>query len=202
MNNPTTLTAEMLLIAYSNGYFPMAEDGEISWYDPDPRAIITFEQFHVPKRLRRTVKKRPYRITCDHAFRSVVEHCAEITPFREATWINEEIIDAYTELHEMGYAHSIEAWQGETLVGGLYGVSINGYFAGESMFSRATDASKICFVHLVELLQKHNFQLIDSQIINDHMAQFGVIEIAYDFFHARLQQALNTAVTPLTPMEL
>ena len=154
------------------------DDGKIYWYDPDPRAILPLdERFHIPRRLQRTIYRNPYEILINHDFIGVMKGCAAMSIGRETTWINEEIIEAYVELHRRGYAHSVEAWQGGVLVGGLYGVAIKGFFAGESMFSTADDASKICLVALVNRLRERGFKLLDTQFTTPHLMQFGVIEI-------------------------
>ncbi|GAB4182555.1 MAG: leucyl/phenylalanyl-tRNA--protein transferase [Roseiflexaceae bacterium] len=187
------LTPALLIEAYSHGVFPMAgEDGIIRWYDPNPRAIIPLDQFHIPRRLARTVRNGPFEIRYDTAFTTVMERCAEPIPGREGTWISAEFIRAYTELHQIGFAHSVEAWIDNQLVGGLYGVAIRGLFAGESMFSRERDASKVCLVHLVERLRAGGYTLLDSQFITgSHMLQFGAIEIPRLEYRARLATALR-----------
>lgn len=187
-----TLDPQTLLRAYAQGIFPMAhEDGQIFWYDPDPRAIIPLDRFYVPSRLARTVRQAPYEIRVDSAFREVMEACAAPAPGREQTWISEAMIDAYCRLHRLGYAHSVEAWRGEELVGGLYGVTLNGLFAGESMFSRERDASKVALVYLVRRLQRRRFLLLDIQFLTDHLAQFGAVQISRIAYRRRLAQALQ-----------
>lgn len=183
----------MLLSAYLQGIFPMAHpeaDGEIYWYAPDPRGIIPLDDFHVPSRLAQTVRQAPFDIRYDTAFRRVMEECAAPRKIQKTTWISSGIIDAYTELHELGYAHSVEAWDGDALVGGLYGVAIGGLFAGESMFYRATDASKVCLVHLVERLRERGFSLLDVQFVNEHIEQFGATEISREEYERRLRAAI------------
>lgn len=188
------LDPQTLLLAYAQGIFPMAhETGQIFWYDPDPRAIIPLDRFHVPTRLARTVSQAPYDIRVDSAFRRVMALCATPAPGREETWISAEMIDAYCELHRLGFAHSVETWQGETLAGGLYGVALNSLFAGESMFSRQRDASKVALVHLVRRLQQRNYLLLDVQFLTEHLAQFGAVEISRRKYHQRLAQALQRA---------
>ncbi|MFQ5436219.1 MAG: leucyl/phenylalanyl-tRNA--protein transferase, partial [Anaerolineae bacterium] len=160
------LIPELLLSAYAQGIFPMAhEDGRILWYDPDPRAILPLTGFHAPRRLLRTVRQDVFEVRVDSAFTAVMRACAAPAPNREETWINEELIAAYTQLHRLGFAHSVEAWQGGKLVGGLYGVTLRGLFAGESMFSWKTDASKVALVHLVWRLREGGFQLLDVQFM-------------------------------------
>lgn len=187
------LTPEMLIAAYCRGIFPMADDrGVIRWYDPHPRAILPLETFHVPRRLARTVRKGIFTIRTDTAFTEVMRACAEPAPGRETTWISDEMIEAYTALHRMGFAHSVEAWRDGRLVGGLYGVAIRGLFAGESMFSRERDASKVALVHLVERLRRGGYVLLDSQFLGSpHLLQFGLIEIPRWEYKRRLAQALQ-----------
>jgi leucyl/phenylalanyl-tRNA--protein transferase len=190
----TTLTPELLIQAYSVGIFPMAESGdddEIFWVDPDPRGILPLDAFHVPKRLRRTVRQDLFRVACDTAFADVVESCAEPAADRPSTWINDEIVRLYVGLHRMGAAHSVEVWAGEELVGGLYGVAIGGAFFGESMFSRVTDASKVALVHLVARLRLGGFRLLDTQFVTEHLRRFGAIEIPRTEYRRRLTGALR-----------
>jgi leucyl/phenylalanyl-tRNA--protein transferase len=186
------LTPDILIAGYSQGLFPMShDDGEIYWYDPNPRAIIPLDAFHVPQRLARRVRNGGFELRVDYDFRAVMAACAEPRSNDDGTWISAEMIDAYTELHQLGFAHSVEAWQAGHLVGGLYGVAIRGLFAGESMFSRATDASKVALVHLVERLRRGGFVLLDSQyIVGTHMLQFGTIEIPRAEYKRRLRHAL------------
>lgn len=188
------ITPELLLHAYTIGVFPMARSRRartIEWYDPQMRGVLPIGRLHVPKRLRRTIRQAPYRITFDRAFRAVMTGCADA---RKDTWINDKIIDLYTQLHEAGFAHSVEAWRGDELVGGVYGISIGGAFFGESMFSTATDASKIALVYLAARLWKQGYALLDTQFINEHLMQFGVEEIPRDEYHARLGAALELPV--------
>lgn len=186
------LDPEQLLYAYAQGVFPMAhEDGQIFWYDPDPRAIIPLDRFHVPSRLARTVRQAPFEIRVDKAFRRVMELCAAPAPGREETWISEDFLTAYSELHELGLAHSVEAWQDGELVGGLYGVTLNSLFAGESMFSLERDASKVTLVHLVRRLRRRNYLLLDIQFLTEHLAQFGAMEIPRERYHRLLREALQ-----------
>jgi len=188
----STLHPQLLISAYCQGVFPMAhEDGDIYWYDPDPRAILPLDNFHISRSLQRTLKKGQFDIRRDTAFRDVMEACAEPQPGREKTWINDEILYAYTELHQAGFAHSVEVWQDGTLVGGLYGVAIRGLFAGESMFSRTTNASKVALVHLVHHLNNQNFQLLDIQFMTEHLSKFGAIEISAQAYKQKLLLALQ-----------
>jgi len=182
----------LLLNAYTQGLFPMAEEnGDIYWYGPDPRAILPLDRFHVPRRLARAARQGRFEIRADTAFRRVMELCAAPAPGRATTWINDELIDAYTQLHQAGFAHSVEAWQDNKLVGGLYGVSVGGLFAGESMFSRKRDASKVALVHLVDRLRQGGFVLLDTQFVTPHLAQFGVTEIPRREYKRRLKAALQ-----------
>ena len=192
MSDPAELTPELLLYTYSQGIFPMGhDDGEIYWYDPDPRAIIPLDdRFHVPRSLARRIRQGGFAVRVDSAFRAVITACAEPDQNRERTWITPEIIDVYCELHELGYAHSVETWIDGELVGGLYGVTVGGLFAGESMFSRATDSSKIALVHLVERLRSGGFTLLDTQFMTEHLRRFGAVEIARVEYQERLRRAL------------
>lgn len=191
------LTPDMLIAGYCQGLFPMAgEDGEIEWYDVKLRAIIPLDAFHVSKRLARRVRNGGFEIRVDTCFRTVMRACAAPRPGHDGTWISEAMVDAYTALHDLGFAHSVEAWAGGELVGGLYGVALRGLFAGESMFSRTSDASKVALVYLVERLRCGGFTLLDSQyIVGDHMRQFGAIEISRAEYQRRLAHALMVEAT-------
>jgi leucyl/phenylalanyl-tRNA--protein transferase len=179
----------MLLNAYSSGLFPMAmESGQIGWFSPDPRGIIPLDDaFHIPHGLKRALKKKPFEIRINHAFREVMLGCAE----RESTWISQAILESYCLLHRMGHAHSMETWQDGHLVGGLYGVSIHGVFFGESMFSRVTDASKVALVALVERLRERRFTLLDTQWTTEHLKTFGATDIPRSQYLKRLRHALS-----------
>jgi leucyl/phenylalanyl-tRNA--protein transferase len=200
MSNRTTylLTPDLLLQAYAAGIFPMAESAtsyELRWFDPPIRAIIPLDDhFHVPERLARTIGKNPYEITLNKTFDRVIRACAESWPDRPTTWINRTIIDLYTSLQRRKHAHSVEVWKEGELVGGLYGVSLGGAFFGESMFSRARDASKIALVYLVALLRHSGFTLLDTQFQTNHLAQFGTHEITRANYHHLLAQAVNRPV--------
>ncbi|PYJ49739.1 MAG: leucyl/phenylalanyl-tRNA--protein transferase [Verrucomicrobia bacterium] len=179
---------ELLLQGYRFGVFPMAkEDGAIEWFSPDPRAILPLEDFHVPHALRRLLRKKVFETKIDNRFSKVIEACAA----RDDTWINREIIESYTRLHELGYAHSVEAWASGKLAGGLYGVVIGGAFFGESMFHRVTDASKIALVALVEHLRARKFMLLDTQWLTPHLQQFGGIEISRNHYLLLLRRAVE-----------
>ncbi|MCB0005314.1 MAG: leucyl/phenylalanyl-tRNA--protein transferase, partial [Anaerolineales bacterium] len=169
------LDAVTLLNAYCQGIFPMDHDGEIYWYAPDPRAILPLDNFHLPRSLARTVKQKKYEVRIDTAFADVMRACARSAPGREDTWISEEFVEVYSQLHEAGFAHSVESWQDGRLVGGLYGVAVNSFFAGESMFSQARDASKVALVALVNYLRQRRFLLLDVQFTTPHLERFGVI---------------------------
>ncbi len=167
------------------------EDGEIYWYDPDPRAIIPLDTFYVPRRLGRMVRSGRFTVRVDSYFSGVIKACATPVPGREDTWISPDLIASYLLLHRLGVAHSVEAWRNNRLVGGLYGVAIRGLFAGESMFSHEADASKVALVHLVERLRRGGFVLLDTQFLTAHLARFGAREISRAEYQERLAQALK-----------
>ena len=181
------IPASLLLEAYCTGVFPMAmEDGEIGWFSPDPRGIIPLSAFHIPHGLKRVLKKNVFEIRLNTAFEAVMRACAN----RTETWISEQIIRSYVNLHQLGFAHSVEAWQGDELAGGLYGVSIHGAFFGESMFYRVPDASKVALVELVNRLNAQGFRLLDTQYVNEHLKQFGATEISRRAYLRLLKAAL------------
>jgi leucyl/phenylalanyl-tRNA--protein transferase len=185
--------ARDLLDCYARGVFPMAdarEDACVFLIDPERRGVIPFKDFHIPRRLARTVRAEPFEIRADSAFHEVVLACAAAGPGRTQTWINRPIERLYVQLHQLGFAHSLECWQGERLVGGLYGVSLNGAFFGESMFSHARDASKVALVHLVARLVAGGYRLLDAQFMTEHLAQFGAQEISRREYHRRLKEAM------------
>jgi leucyl/phenylalanyl-tRNA--protein transferase len=187
------LKLETVLQAYAYGIFPMAESKEdegLFWVDPEHRGIIPLGRFHVSRSLARTIRQGRFRVTVDTHFRAVVEGCAEARPGRENSWINGPILDLYTRLHTGGFAHSVEVWQGERMVGGLYGVSLGGAFFGESMFSRMTDASKVALVHTVARLKAGGYCLMDTQFLTAHLQRFGAVEIPRSDYHRRLRDAL------------
>lgn len=189
------LTPSILLSAYCQGCFPMAEDdGTIYWYDPDPRTIIPLDGFHLSRSLARRLRRGGFAVRYDTAFGQVMTACAASAPGREETWISDEFIDVYTRLHEASFAHSVEVWMDGELVGGVYGVSIGGLFAGESMFSRRTDASKIALVHLVERLNQNGFALFDVQFTTEHLKRLGAVEIPRTEYKKRLAHALTLDV--------
>ena len=203
------LTPEMLLRTYAAGIFPMGESGGASalfWVDPEWRGILPLDRFRISRRLQGKLRRKICDVRCDTAFEQVLRRCALRTPERPSTWINQEITRLYTELFHMGHAHSVECWQDDELIGGLYGVSIGGAFFGESMFSRVTDASKIALAHLVARLKRGGYRLLDTQFATRHLRQFGAIEIARGEYRALLAAALQVKagfyLGPLEPEEL
>ena len=184
------LSRARLLLAYRSGIFPWTDD-PLTWWSPDPRAIFDIGSFRPPRRLESKLRNLPFEITIDRDFPAVIEACADPAPGRESTWISPRFIDAYTELHRHGFAHSVEVWQDKHLVGGIYGVAIEGFFAGESMFHRATDASKIALCFLMEHLRARNFQLFDTQVLSPLTARLGAIEIRRRDYLGRLSSALR-----------
>lgn len=187
------ITPELLLRAYSIGLFPMAEsaeDPEIFWVQPEIRGIIPLDGFHVSRSLAKAMRQKPFEIRFNTAFDQVMEKCAEPAEDRPSTWINPVILKLYHALHRLGHAHSVEAWADGKLVGGLYGVSLGAAFFGESMFSRATNASKICLVHLVERLKERKFRLLDTQFTTEHLKSFGAIDIERAAYEKLLDDAV------------
>ena len=178
---------DILLGAYSEGVFPMAEDGELLWFSPEMRGVIPLdERFHIPRGLKKALRKKPFEVRRDTAFRETMDGCSD----REKTWIDPVIKDSYVELFNLGFAHSVECWDDEGLQGGLYGVKLGNVFFGESMFSRKTDASKIALVHLVEWLRSEATELLDTQWMTEHLKQFGGHEIPRDVYLCLLEDAL------------
>ncbi|MGR9316516.1 leucyl/phenylalanyl-tRNA--protein transferase [Rhizobium leguminosarum] len=189
------ITPDILLRAYSIGLFPMAEsadDPEIFWVEPELRGVLPLDHFHVSKSLAKAVRKKPFEIRFDHAFDEVIAACAEETSGRPSTWINKTIRSLYSTLFDMGHAHTVEAWEGDELVGGLYGVSLGSAFFGESMFSRRTDASKICLVQLVDRLRKRGFTLLDTQFTTEHLKTFGAIDVPKADYALMLSAAMES----------
>lgn len=189
------ITPDILLRAYSIGLFPMSEsadDPEIFWVEPELRGMLPLDGFHISKSLAKAVRHKPFDIRFDTAFAAVMDGCAEAVPDRPSTWINNTIRTLYTELHRLGHAHSVEAWENGNLVGGLYGVSLGAAFFGESMFSRRTNASKICLVHLVERLRAQGFRLLDTQFTTEHLKTFGAIDVPKDDYLNLLKQAVDS----------
>lgn len=198
------LSLEDVLNAYAMGLFPMAEardDDQFWWFDPPRRGQLDIAGLHIPDKLRRTVLKQPYDLRVDTAFADVIDACAEVRKTQAETWINQPIRDIFVKLHQRGFTHSVEAWQDGKLVGGLYGLALGGVFCGESMFSRATDASKICLVHLCARLWKAGFTVLDTQFVNDHLTQFGCYEISSAEYKERLAAALRLAPSFHAPEE-
>ncbi|WP_336742739.1 leucyl/phenylalanyl-tRNA--protein transferase [Aureimonas altamirensis] len=193
-----SITPELLLRAYASGIFPMAEsatDRSIHWIDPSERGILPLDGLHIARRLARTIRSQRFDIRFNTAFPAVVDSCAEPQPGRTETWINRTIRDLYLQLFRMGHAHSVEAFDGDDLVGGLYGVSLGGAFFGESMFSRRTDASKIALAYLCARLRKDGFVLLDTQFLTAHLASLGAVEISRRRYHALLAAALEVDAT-------
>ena len=187
-------TVDDLIACYAPGVFPMAdarEDESLFLIDPERRGVLPLHGLHIPKRLARTVRNGPFEVRIDTAFDAVIENCAASRPGRRETWINHPIQRLYGELFARGLAHSVETWLDEELVGGLYGVSLGGAFFGESMFSTARDASKVALVHLVARLIAGGYQLLDTQFLTEHLAQFGVVEISRADYRRRLAKALS-----------
>ena len=182
------LSPELLVAAYSRGFFPMTEeDGLISWFCPDPRTMIPLDAFHQPRRLARFIRKRPFEVVLDRDFEGVMRGCAD----RNKTWISDGFIQVYTALYRKGSAHSIEAYREGRLVGGIYGVSLGAAFMGESMFSREKGASSVCLVHLVRHLIKQGYRLFDVQFMTEHLRRFGAMEISRPQYLHRLKEALE-----------
>jgi leucyl/phenylalanyl-tRNA--protein transferase len=187
------LPLDDVLLAYASGWFPMADDeGRIRWYSPDPRGIIPLDAVHVPKRLARTLRQNAFEVRFDTAFGEVIRACADDR--EEGTWITREIIDTYVALHREGLAHSVEAWLGGELAGGLYGVALRGAFFGESMFHRVTDASKVALISLTEHLRRRGYFLLDVQWVTPHLETFGAVEISRREYLRRLKLAIEADV--------
>lgn len=189
------IAADTLLTAYASGWFPMSlRPGDIRWYSPDPRGIIPLDTFHAPRRLARTVRQERFVVRFDTDFRAVISGCAGRLD-ADGNWIDAEILESYCALHEIGAAHSVETWQDGVLVGGLYGVALQGAFFGESMFHRARDASKVALVALIERLRAQGFVLLDTQWVTDHLVQFGAVEIPRRRYLRMLDEALKVDAT-------
>jgi leucyl/phenylalanyl-tRNA--protein transferase len=185
------IAPDVLLSAYASGWFPMAvAPGDIRWYSPDPRGIIPLDTFHVSRRLARSLRQRRFEIRVDTSFRAVIQACAARED-ADGDWIDDEIIESYCVLHERGFAHSVETWEGGALVGGLYGVAIQGAFFGESMFHRVGDASKAALAALVDRLRARRYALLDTQWVTNHLAQFGAVEIPGRVYLRMLDEALR-----------
>lgn len=192
------LTPDLLLCAYASGLFPMANDRHdptIHWIEPRRRGVLPLDRFYQPRSLRKLVRRQRFQIRVDRAFREVIQACAEARPERPRTWLNDDLIELYCALNRQGYAHSIESWWGERLVGGLYGVSLGAAFFGESMFTRERDASKVALVALIERLRAGGYLLLDTQFVTDHLRRFGAIEISRESYQCQLRRALETPAT-------
>jgi len=190
------IPADLLVSAYTHGWFPMAgDDAVVRWYSPDPRGIIPLDSFHIPARLARVVRSRRFEVRIDASFSEVIRACAEAErdPEDSGSWISDEIAESYRALHALGIAHSVETWRDGKMVGGLYGVAIGGAFFGESMFHRATDASKVALVALVDRLRQRGYRLLDTQWVTDHLVQFGAVEIPRAQYLNLLDESLQTS---------
>lgn len=188
------ITPQVLLKAYACGLFPMAESAEdagLFWLEPERRGVLPLDSFHLPRRLRRTIRSDIFEIRISTDFQAVIDACAAPMPGRRKTWINREIRRLYGDLFEMGYCHTVEAWKEGELVGGLYGVALNGAFFGESMFTRSTDASKVCLAHLVARMVVGGYTLLDTQFVTDHLSKFGAIEVPQAEYTRLLNEALQ-----------
>ena len=190
MRRSVPLDPETLLSAYAQGAFPMSDrDGVIRWYTADPRGIFPLDQFHVPNSLAQVVRRGKFEVRVDHDFEATMRGC--MSGRDEGSWINEELIKAYVRLHDLGFAHSVEAWRDGELAGGLYGVSLGAAFFGESMFHRQRDASKVALVHLVDRLRERKFELLDTQATTSHLRRFGCVEIPAREYMRRLRAAIT-----------
>jgi leucyl/phenylalanyl-tRNA---protein transferase len=191
------LSPEIIEFAYRKGFFPMPhpDSGEVLWFDPDPRTIIPLDGFRVSQSLKRSIRNRGYLITFNKAFELVVRSCAD----RDETWINEDFVTMYLQMHAIGRAHSVEVWSEQQLVGGVFGLSFNGVFNGESMFSKKTDASKIALYFLIEEMKKQGLALFEVQFMTSHLASLGAIGIPKEAYHKRLEEVLNLPVIFKTP---
>lgn len=196
---PPAITPQILLRAYSIGLFPMAEgadDPSLFWLDPEQRGIFPLDAMVVSRSLARTLRREPFTIVVDRDFDAVLEGCAAVAPDRPETWINGQIRDLYRALFDLGHAHSVEAYRGEALVGGLYGVALGAAFFGESMFHRETDASKVCLLHLAARLRRGGYQLLDTQFVTPHLATLGAVEVPRAVYRRRLAEAVRRRPGP------
>ncbi len=184
------LSVARLLLAYRSGLFPWSDD-PVTWWSPDPRAVFELDRFHVSRSLERTLRSGRFRITVNEAFREVMENCAAPRRGRESTWISDAFVEAYTQMHRAGHAHSLECWLGDELAGGVYGVAIGGLFAGESMFHRASDGSKVALAHLVERLRTRQYELFDIQMVTPITRRLGAVEIPRDEYLRRLARVVD-----------
>ena len=188
------LSVPRLLLAYGSGIFPWTVD-PITWWSPEPRAIFELDRFHVSHSLAKVIRQGAFRVTVDRAFGRVMKGCAAPAPGRRSTWISPEFVAAYGQLHEQGHAHSLECWQGRRLVGGIYGVTVGGLFAGESMFHRVSNASKVALFHLIEHLRRHGFVLFDIQMLTPITTQLGGVTIPRKQYLRRLAQAVEKSAS-------
>jgi leucyl/phenylalanyl-tRNA---protein transferase len=198
---PFQLTPDLLLRAYRLGLFPMAESRgakTLHWLDPEARGVLPLDKFHVPRSLMKTLRNGHFTVTADADFAGTIANCAASRDVRPETWINPEIERLFVELHRLGFAHSIETWENGQMVGGLYGAALGGAFFGESMFSTATDASKVALVHLVARLRLSGFVLLDTQFITTHLARFGAIEVPRNLYHEKLAEAVEAPARFIT----
>lgn len=189
------LEPELLLQAYRSGIFPWSSDPVVTWWSPDPRAIFDLETFKAHRSVRQSIRRAGWRFSVDERFREVMRACAAPSEARPGTWITDDFLAAYAKLHERGHAHSVEVWEGDELIGGLYGVTLGGFFGGESMFHRRTDASKAAVLHLVEHLRARGFTLLDAQVPTPHLAHLGAITIPRREYLRRLAAAIALPVT-------
>lgn len=198
---PVTITPDLLLRAYRLGMFPMAaarDDATLHWLDPERRGTLPLHGFHLSRSLLKTLRGGRFEVTADRAFAQVIEQCAQTRRTESGTWINHEIQRLFITLHELGFAHSVESWQAGRLVGGLYGLALGGVFFGESMFSTATDASKVALAHLVARLRLGGYKVLDTQFITSHLVRFGAIEIEREVYQEMLATALDVPAQFLT----
>ncbi len=199
---PHIIPSELLLSAYRSGIFPMAdgrEDDDVYWVEPRERAVIPLENFHPSRSLAKVIRQDRFRVTCDANFAGVIEACAAPRPDHPETWINHSIDASYRELHAQGHAHSIECWIGDEMVGGLYGVGFDRVFCGESMFSRATDASKVALAWLVALLRRGGYEVLDCQFMTEHLASLGAVPLSRDAYLELLAEAALGEPAPALP---
>jgi len=193
----STLSTEQLVCAYRKGIFPWFEDGQpVLWWTPSPRLVLSPSQLHVSKSMKKLMRKNRYQVTTDKSFEAVIRACAEPREGQAGTWITDEIVEAYVELHELGFAHSIEVWEQDVLIGGLYGIAMGRVFFGESMFSRAANASKLGFITLAKHLDSLGFELIDCQVQTDHLESLGAYEIDRSEFEDKLLNYIEGSSTP------
>lgn len=190
-----TLDPDLIVVAYASGVFPWSSDPVISWWSPDPRALFDLATWKAHRSIGQAVRRGNWRFSVDEAFEEVMRACAAPAPGRESTWIGEDFIESYVTLHERGFAHSVEVWEGDELVGGLYGVTLGGFFGGESMFNRRSDASKAAVMHLMAHLRARGYLLCDAQVPNEHLKRLGIVEVPRKQYLKLLKEALKVDVT-------